>query len=510
MFFLLSCITRSTIQCSTSAECYQYLGTGYVCSDNVDAYAEQYCLRPTVENHPERISKAIESCKVLNYDGTQIALNDWSSLSSHHLLGHLYEMDVNDNLPVEEFTRIIDQIIYNSGNIRTLDRPFSVIHCPFSIDENDTVHPTLKENFDFLVKELHIPLVIGPYFSNSVNDALQYNNQHLNEGFTPTTFISPTASEVGLSNGNYLWRTISDDSIQAPVLAHIIKEKIQLESIEAFVAVIQDSDVYSDNLYERVMINIGGLSLNTNIKISNEDFDNIDWQNIWSEYEASQVAILFISSSSEDYHKFLKYVLLDESKRDAHIFFSEIALIEEYAQQALESVENLGYEGSNPSIHVTAPYIDPDNTIYQNFITSFSTESMFSPFVYDATWLALYGYRWGYRNTVFPNDSAYYFAASEKINEGLTSFNSSVETTTFLNNSDWEPLPLCPNDDCAKGFLLNGATGLLDFVKSDEGEYQLWRNIEVRQFIYDAGFKEQQTAICSSSAQVDVSCTPTE
>jgi hypothetical protein len=369
LLFLTSCISRTEIQCSNSKECYESLGVGYVCeSDESLTSKEQYCIRPTEENAPSRFKEVMSSCTTYpQIDGIDI-FSDWTGYENYHLIGHIYEEE--DKLPVEvqnEYINAINLVVGNPTNPPSLDeRKFLAIHCPFvSETPSDEQKRDLHDVLDFLVMELQVPVTIGPYYSDVALQAIGHNNTYSTKGNTPTVFISPSATAINLITGNYFWRTIPDDAIQAPVLAHLIDTSIQDHGISTFITITDRDSSYSNGLLTEVKTHLEGLDVTTEDisfssanDLSTESLDALLegdlWNNIWiEESDSSKVGILFLATEKSHFDSFLNSVLGDTEKREAHLFFSEIAIGEGALDSPLSSLLQSGEDLSSISIHGT-------------------------------------------------------------------------------------------------------------------------------------------------------------
>lgn len=523
LLFFTSCISRTEIQCSSSKECYESLGVGYVCASLEPASTEEnYCIRPTKDNAPERFQEVISSCTTYpQIDGTDV-FSDWTGYENYHLIGHIFEEE--DKLPIEvrnEYINAINLVVGNPTNPPSLaERKFLVVHCPFVSDTpSEESKRDLHDVLDFMVMGLQVPVTIGPYYSNVSLQAIGHNNAYSTKGNTPTVLISPSATTTSLITGNYFWRTIADDSIQAPVLGHLIDSSIEENNISKIITITDRDSNYSNGLLADVKTYLDQASVSTeDIFFSNANDLSTDslesileseiWNDIWAgQSDSSKIGILFLASEKSQLDSFVSSVLSEEITRETHLFFSEIALGEGALDVLLTSLLEEGTDLSTINIHGTYPYIDKTSLVYTQFSSTFldfsggASIDFYTPNTYDAAWLALYSYWWGYRNTVFPDQEAHYLADKTLINDGLKLFNKDAGNQIQLFSSNWNTNELCLG--CQEGFHLLGAAGVLDFVPDAESHYNLIRDTEIWNMSCEEGLcAKTRVHICSSNTEI--------
>ena len=229
LFLLMSCSLSNTnrTDCTSSLDCYNNFGSGYVCSN--EGTSAGFCSLATPNAFPR--------C------GQTIPDNAYDAINDYILIGSLvdYNSTVDEyiipamNMAVENVNaEIVEQ---NASN--TSQQPlFAIVHCDIHPGEGEDRMSVIEEASGYLSNELQTAVILGPATSTDSFQAFKTTKER------PSLLFSPSATAIGLStidneivaenadvsgdnslvvktneNPGLFWRTVASDTVQAKVLA---------------------------------------------------------------------------------------------------------------------------------------------------------------------------------------------------------------------------------------------------------------------------------------------------
>ncbi|MEC7987519.1 MAG: hypothetical protein VX278_20300 [Myxococcota bacterium] len=514
---LWSCSATNVPECNNSFECYTQFGVGYVCETlpgaNTDSH--RYCMQPTQSDDgnrtPERLQNAMEICQSTTPDGL---FENWDTRSNNHLIGSLYyESSSNSG---QHLTKAIDIAVEKANRNKVDGRGFTVIHCNY-YENGEYSEQRIRDAVDFLVGELQVPLIFGPYRSDAALNALNQNMIHERNA----VFISGsvTAGDT-LGRSEYFWRTLPNDLVQGYLLNQVlVRAQSGNEPISKFIALQEDEDVYSEGLMSRInVVNADDRELFTRpsgledqdesariAAIESEIRDKLTtlWsRSVENSINNEEVGLVFIASSQSDTYKaFINVFYEDETYSGVRVFMSDSA--------ANESVLNhLNDPATSPAlpesilIQGTTPYPSRNSNVqllYNDFESDFdrypeasntpaaslsgyyansrsSDWNPFTPYTYDAAWVGLYAYIWGYYRdqvSLSDTDNVYNLVSGDSVKDAL----KTITGAEAMNNpftfgaadprfNEFSSLVNASNP----GFDVRGTTSELEYLNTIAGD----------------------------------------
>ena len=491
---LWACSTNLTVRvdCQNSSECYSNFGAGYVCEQNSSSDNVGYCVE----------SSGIPRCTNTNPPGL---FEDWANRRNDYLVGSLYDDYV---LEIEGSVKSIDLV---ADRLETIgDRNVTVVHCDYSANiggDGLSGEEAIRVGTQFLADELQIPLIIGPYTSQEVRWALNYNDSAI--------MISPSATASILKDlSPRFWRTIVSDDTQAYTLAKYIQQHRQIGQ-HSYLLIVYKQEIYSEGLVNIIAQRLTEQNIVTvnkffqsNVEIESQFEDGWTRLGLQNGEDASDVGVIFISNVADEITQFAEFALAENSTyRNATYYFADAAANQSfdnslaglnltseqkvYGTQPPQNTEDVIYDAFEEFYE---RYPEPQDTPPDGFVATYNSQNsvsdIFNAYTHDAIWLGLYGYAWAHYNgthtTPFPN--------STDILTGLQNLSDlSAQESRFVAGS-WNP------DILANGSTTNitGATGNLDY---DQNTSELTTPVEF--WRYTPTGQESRPAVDSC----ELSCT---
>ena len=202
LHILLSCSATDFPECTSSFECYTEFGMGYVCENPDSTNEHRYCAQPSKNSDgsfsPEELQNALSMCQTTTPNGL---FENWDSRSSDHLIGSLYYETASHS--GQHLTKAIDIAVEKANRNKVDGRGFTVIHCNY-YEDGQYSETRVREAIDFLVGELNVPVVLGPYTSTA---ALAADNQNNSKERKAVLISGSVTTATDSLVNDYFWRT---------------------------------------------------------------------------------------------------------------------------------------------------------------------------------------------------------------------------------------------------------------------------------------------------------------
>lgn len=438
--------------CTASSECRSAFGLGWVCGDAglcEEAALDERCdsvFPKDLLSAPEKYPNAIV----------------FGSLFDHN-------PDNGDLILVKSANLAITEA--NSSGL-TDGRVFGMIHCDYQEDEDidsKTSDIAAVDGAKFLVDQMGVSAIVGPGTSGLAEAV--FKELQLPAHAPQALVISPSATSPSLTdidvregdNPGLFWRSAPSDSVLSQVLAERMTEG---GITTAYV-------VYADDSYSSGLAN----ALDKNFDPTLERVGFSDQSGVVPALTAvaknpsgAGVAVVFIGADVAQVVAFLngasKYPAFYEN---VDIFLGDAA----YNQDVITQTKGLA-ASLYPRVRGVFPG-SPSGDVYDSFAAKYAVaynedpaNASYSPYAYDAAWLAIYGAAWAeYQREGFTGlDLAF----------GLQQVSSPTGVAVDLNRDSWNIVKR--EFKAGKGINITGASGALDYdpvTEETSAEVIFWK-----------------------------------
>jgi len=424
-------------ECSASSDCRAAFGLGWVCGDAglcEEVALDERCKTVFPKNlfkEPEKYPDAI-------------------------IFGSLLDHNTVDG----------DLIMVNAANLAILGanmsgltggRLFGMVHCDYQ--QNDEIDSKTSaeaavDGAKFLVDKMGVSAIIGPGTSGLAE--LVFKELQLPSHAPQALMISPSATSPALTDidvrdgdkPGLFWRTAPSDSVLSQVLA----ERMVDAGITS-ATVIYASDSYGSGLATALDKNFEPpLDL---IAFSDSAAVFTIVKDVATKTAADGVAVVFIASDHGQVISFLNAASAYPYYENVDIFLGDAAYNKDVITQTKATASNL-----YPRLRGVFPG-SPSGPVYDFFVSTYKgtfsgdpADASYSPYTYDAAWLAVYAAAWAeyQRGGVFTGlDLAY----------GLQKVSDLNGIAVDINSATWNTVKR--EFKAGKGINVLGASGELDF-----------------------------------------------
>lgn len=365
-----------------------------------------------------------------------------------------------------------DLILVNSANLAikeanasglTAGRSFGIVHCDYREDEDIdklTSDVTAVDGAKFLVDKIGVSAIVGPGTSGLAE--LVFKELQLPSHAPQALMISPSATSPSLTDidvrdgdkPGLFWRTAPSDSLLSQVLA---ERMVGASITNAYVIYADDS--YSSGLasaldknfeppLERIGFSDGSGIVPAVIKVSEKP-------------SGPGNAVVFIGADVDQVVGFLNAASsYPDFYENVDIFLGDAAYNVDVIAQTQNKAASL-----YPRIRGVFPG-SPEGAVYKNFNANYSVaypnenpaDASYSPYTYDAAWLAIYGAAWAeYNRESFTGlDLAF----------GLQQLTSPTGVAVDIESGSWNTVKR--EFKAGHGINITGASGELDFDPETE------------------------------------------
>ncbi len=435
LLLALSCTpTRFDLQeCETTPECRTAFGLGYTCG------AEGLC---ELEPVPDRCLTT-EPADLWERPG------DYPDVI---VIGSLYDhgQDQAELAAVQlPFKQVNDE-----GGLR--EQSFALVSCDYAEDDSYdglSSDEAAIANAEYLISQLGVQVILGPASSSKVEEVYLATQDELpliiSSNATSPALTDLDGTEKSDEDPGTVWRTAPSDVFQG----RIIGVDLSLRSV-AKVGVIYSDDSYGGSLTAVAMANFTGVSeqwaFSSPTGLTEALVDAL------ADPEIEE--LLFISSDIDEIIAFLNAAAGASNLNGRGIFLADGAADQQLINGTKDEVKDLF-----PLIRGTRPQV-PTGPVYESFSTSYTatfselqpSDSIFTAYAYDASWLGIYGATWA----INKDDEVTGKAAGG----GLRRVSSGEELE--LRPSSWARAKELLNS--GEGFDVVGASGNLDFDPETE------------------------------------------
>lgn len=429
-------------ECTASSECRSAFGLGWVCGDG--GLCEEVAL-------DERCKTVFPKDLFTNPDDYPNAVIFGSLFDHNRTNGDLILVN-SANLAIKEAN--------NSG--LTAGRSFGIVHCDYQENEDidkKTSDIAAVDGAKFLVDKVGVSAIIGPGTSGLAE--LVYKELQLPVHAPQALMISPSATSPSLTDidvrdgdkPGLFWRTAPSDSVLSQVLA---ERMVSAGITNAYV-------IYADDSYSSGLAN--ALDKNFEPPLERVGFSDASGIvpaviNVSGKTSGPGVAVVFIGADVDQVVTFLNSAATFPFYNDVDIFLGDAAYNKDVIAQTKNNASKL-----YPRVRGVFPGA-PSGSVYLNFNASYAaaypgesaTDASYSPYTYDATWLAIYGSAWAefQRETFNGIDFAY----------GLQQVSSPTGVAVDVNRDTWNTVKR--EFKAGHGINITGASGELDFDPETE------------------------------------------
>ncbi|MBA3548417.1 MAG: ABC transporter substrate-binding protein [Nannocystis sp.] len=429
-------------ECTASSECRSAFGLGWVCGDA--GLCEEVALDPRCKTvFPKDLVKAPEK-----YPDAII----FGSLFDHNKTN-------GDLILVNAANLAIAQA--NSTGL-TDGRVFGMVHCDYQEDldiDDKTSDVAAVDGAKFLVDQMGVSVIVGPGTSGlaeAVFKELQKPEHAPQALVISPSATSPSLTDIDVRDGDkpgLFWRSAPSDAVLSQVLA----ERMVAKGITtAYV-------IYADDSYSSGLAN----ALDKNFEPTLERFGFSDATGpvpaltaVSMKPSGPGVAVVFIGADVAQVVDFLNVAGDKPFYNDVDIFLGDAAYNVDVIVQTKKNAATL-----YPRINGVFPG-SPSGTVYENFLDNYKvaypgenpTDASYSPYTYDAAWLAIYGAAWAeYQQEGFTGlDHAF----------GLQQVSDPLGVAVDLSRDTWNTVKR--EFKAGRGININGASGELDYDPETE------------------------------------------
>jgi ABC-type branched-subunit amino acid transport system substrate-binding protein len=430
-------------ECTASSECRSAFGLGWVCGDA--GLCEEVALDERCKDvYPSDLFKAPEK-----YPNAII----FGSLFDHNKANGDLILVNAANLAIKEA---------NSSGL-TEGRLFGMVHCDYQENmdiDGKTSDVAAVDGAKFLVDQIGVSAIVGPGTSGlaeKVFTELQKPEHAPQALVISPSATSPSLTDIDVRDGDkpgLFWRSAPSDSVLSQVLA---SRMVDAGITTAYV--IYAADSYSSGLanaldknFEPTLVRVG-YSQTEDIVPAVVD--------VQSNPAGAGVAVVFIGADVDQVVAFLNGAsTFPDFYENVDIYLGDAAYNEDVIAQTKNNAASL-----YPRIRGVFPG-SPSGGVYNNFIANYKVafpgenplDASYSPYTYDAAWLAVYGAAWAeYQREGFAGiDLAY----------GLQQVSSPTGVAVDLNRDSWNTVKR--EFKAGHGINITGASGELDFDPETE------------------------------------------
>lgn len=188
------------IDCSSSKECYDNFGSGYVCE------TDGYCSIATLK----------DGCTIWPTEAE-------SNLQNYTLLGSLYEPE-DDKHNVAAMNMAVQDVNAEMKETEAPLLPFAIVHCDIFSSNPDNEMDDVEEATSYLSQELQISAILGPSKSKHVEPAYKIAQERPSIIFSPSSTSMSLTTLDNFETPGLFWRAVASDVVQAKILASYIVE----------------------------------------------------------------------------------------------------------------------------------------------------------------------------------------------------------------------------------------------------------------------------------------------
>ena len=352
---------------------------------------------------------------------------------------------------------------------------FAVIHCDY---EPQDAEQSIAESTAFLTEVLGISVMIGPSDASGsilVTDSLKDKN---------TVLLAPTpadpqhlasSSSKSDEQPGLVWNLLPSIQTQAAVLV----QKLNQNNAQSLI-VITDSSDYA-NMFLETLQSIFPAS------ISHYSYASIE-ENIWQQAASSEPVIrdtVFIAEDANDSMIFLQSI----SSEAPDYVNTNIYLTDKAYQKSLPDQLLSPYTSNIFGTRLLTPASPILSTLYQELQESTGVDGCTHPttsYVYDASWLAIYGLTWSHYQ-----ESK---TTGETVARGIRQTTHQDQSQIVLGSAGWSSVLFHFSNGNA--INIEGSSGALDFDLDTEqlnGPIALWS-------LDNATHRLADDEICSTAA----------
>lgn len=428
--------------CSASSECRTAFGLGWVCGDA--GLCEEVAL-------DERCKTVYPKDLFTNPDDYPNAIVFGSLFDHNKANGDLILVNAA-NLAIKEA---------NTSGL-TDGRVFGMVHCDYQANEDidkKTSEEAAVAGARFLVDQLGVSTIVGPGTSGLAE--LVFKELQKPEHAPQALMISPSATSPSLTDidvrdgdkPGLFWRSAPSDSVLSQVLA----ERMVAGGITTAYVIYAD-DSYSSGLANALDKNFDP----TLVRVGFSDEAGVvpALTSVSMNPSGAGVAVVFIGADVAQVVAFLNGASNFPFYDDVDIFLGDAA----YNEDVIAQTQNLAAK-LYPRIRGVFPG-SPSGPVYSNFLANYAvaypgedpTDASYSPYTYDAAWLAIYGAAWAeYQRETFNGiDLAF----------GLQQVSSPTGIAVDVNSTTWNTVKR--EFKAGHGINITGASGALDYDPETE------------------------------------------
>jgi branched-chain amino acid transport system substrate-binding protein len=462
---LAGCVLNRTEQaeCRSDTECQEAFGLGTTC--NSDGFCQSRRTNARCETYPADLT---DPARAADY-------------KDHVIFGSISPYE---NTLFEQFALSARLALLHINDRGGIDgtRGFGLIMCdaaPAAADGYDDGLATSQEAAvamaRYLIDVWSVPAIFGPARSSEVEQVfLEVRDEDVlvisASATSPSLFAldatAPTDQRPGL-----LWRTAPPDDLQTQAIAAdmIVPGPGRPAPVDR-VAVIYINDAYGAALYDAfaTAFETGGgrdaQAFPYSATDTGEQLDQVVGQVATS---ATFDEVLFVSSTPEDFVKFLDIITDNPAFDGKGIFLSEAAASSEVLTKA-NPERFLQVRGSRPR-----PLDPSTDTVYETFLAEYEVEyeteiadQVFTANSYDAAWMLAAGALWAVRQE---NGNV----TGTSIAKGLRKLSSGPEV--IVSRIGWSELR--SSFEQGNSVNIQGASGALDYdpgTEETESPIQIW------------------------------------
>lgn len=429
--------------CSASSECRSAFGLGWVCGDA--GLCEEVALDERCKTvFPSDLFKAPE-----NYPDAVI----FGSLFDHNKANGDLILVNAANLAIKEA---------NSSGL-TEGRVFGIVHCDYQENmdiDGKTSDVAAVDGAKFLVDQIGVSAIVGPGTSGLAE--LVFMELQKPEHAPQALMISPSATSPSLTDidvrdgdkPGLFWRSAPSDSVLSQVLA----EKMVTAGITTAYVIYAD-DSYSSGLANALDKNFEPTIVRVGYSVTDDIVPAVI--SVKDNPSGAGVAVVFIGADVDQVVAFLSAAsTYPEFYENVDIFLGDAAYNEDVIAQTKSVAASL-----YPRIRGVFPG-SPSGDVYNSFIANYKVafpgenplDASYSPYTYDAAWLAIYGAAWAeYQRESFNGiDLAF----------GLQQVSSPTGIPVDLSRDTWNTVKR--EFKAGHGINITGASGELDYDPETE------------------------------------------
>lgn len=445
--------------CSSNLECRDAFGFANVC--NEDGYCEAAPGNDRcTETWPTDLFTRPE-----NY-------------ADDYIIGTLY--DHSTDVPETLATQLPIIQVNDYGGLEGHD--FAMIQCDYAEDldvDELSADDAASAGAIYLAETIGVAAIIGP--ATSSQSQAVWNALHNDTTDADVVIISPSATSTSLTtidgvsptddDPGLFWRTAPPDDLQGEVIAGLVTD-----SGANRVVTLHEEGPYGQGLYEAFDQNYAGdsteltfadqSSMIESLTTSTEGYDAV----LFFAGDVGDIAAFLNAAASLDYYAEMP-IFLSDAARDVDLLdatSSARALYPNITGTAPGAVSGDVYDAFDAAYG--AQY-EPDSS---------ASDSSYTPYCFDATWLAIYGTAWSY----YTEDAV----GGTGIARGLRQVSNpdvSAEDEIILRPTSWANL--VANAQAAAEINVLGASGELDYdpaTGETAGPIDVW-TIDSNEFVTD-------------------------